>query len=56
MIPVLPANPWTITPVIQSSRDRLEYLRRFDTYERSTTPERELGKQQLEKQIKKEKK
>ena len=52
MIPILPSNPSTISPVIRSLKDRLEYLRRFDTYDRVTTIERELEKQELEKQIK----
>lgn len=54
MTPILPSNPNTITPVLQSMlslKDRLEYLRRFDTYKRSTTPEREL-KNELEKTTK----
>lgn len=53
MIPILPSNPLTITPVIiRSLKDRLERLRRFDTYDRSTTPERELEKSEIEKQLK----
>jgi len=55
MIPILPANPSTISPILQSMislKDRLEYLRRLDTYERTTTPERELEKFEIEKQLK----
>jgi hypothetical protein len=52
VIPLLPANPNTITPVQLSLDDRLEFLRRLDTYERTTSPERELEKVQLEQQLK----
>ena len=54
MIPILLANPSTISPIPQSMislMERLERLRRFDTYERSITPERELEKIEIEKQM-----
>lgn len=51
MIPLLPANHNTITPVQLSLDDRLEFLRRFDTYERTTSPDREREKEQIEKQL-----
>jgi hypothetical protein len=51
MIPVLPDNPNTITPIVMTPVDRLVHLRRLDTHERKTTPERELEKLQLEKRI-----
>lgn len=47
MIPLLPANTSTITPVQLSLDDRIEFLRRFDTYGQETSPERELEKEQL---------
>lgn len=49
MIPELPSNPNTISPVKLSIEQELERLRRFDTYERQTTPEREDAKANLER-------
>lgn len=54
MIPLLPFVPNTISPVCLSPEDRLTFLRRLDTYERKTTPERELEKSKLENEINKE--
>lgn len=53
MIPLLPSNPMTITPRqfnLDDPRDRqdkLEHLRRMDTLQRSTSPDRELLKSQI---------
>ena len=51
MIPLLPALPNTISPVVMSPENRLSFLRRIDTHERKTTPARESEKQELEKRI-----
>lgn len=57
MIPELPSNPWTITPLVSTRKaqelmssinDDLRRLRQFDTYHRSTDPEREAAKASLE--------
>ena len=53
MIPILPSNPSTISEPIYSLEAQLERLRRFDTYERKTTPEREAKKAAIEEKLKK---
>ena len=52
MIPVLPSNLSTITPVVYDVAAQLERLRRFDTYWGRTSPEREREKLGLENLLK----
>lgn len=51
MVPLLPFNSWTISPINYSSEMELERLRRLDTYFRTTSIEREERKVELEKLI-----
>lgn len=59
MIPLLPSNPKTITPrdwsheTVAQCEDRLDQLRKLDTFERTTNPYREAEKSILELQIQK---
>jgi hypothetical protein len=47
MTPLLPSNPNTISRPVLAASERLEWLRRVDTYERKTNPDREAEKVKL---------
>jgi hypothetical protein len=49
MVPLLPFNPWTITPIHFPPDMELVHLRRLDTYYRETDLGREKRKAELEK-------